>query len=106
MILVVISINLFNTWQKNQQINQEINGLTQEIENLEKSNLEAKRLIEYFNSDAYIEEKARIDLGLQKAGEKVVVVPNTTSNAKNSEKSTEKPKDYSNPQKWWQYFFK
>ena len=65
-ILVFTAVNLAGNWQKNRQVNQEITGLEQEIGELEKNNLELKELIQYFNSTAYIEEKARLDLGLKK----------------------------------------
>ena len=63
-------------------------------------------MVDYFNSTAYIEEKARVDLGLKKEGEKVVVIADSAKNklAQNkTEAAAEKPK--TNPQKWWQYFF-
>jgi cell division protein FtsB len=110
LILIIITVGYLQNWRKNHQINQEINSLNQEITDLERNNLETKKLIEYFNSDAYIEEKARIDLGLKKEGEKVVVAHNQaltekdTSTQKNdSEKQNEPP---TIPQKWWFYFFK
>ncbi|MFA5022622.1 MAG: septum formation initiator family protein [Patescibacteria group bacterium] len=105
-ILIIIAVNLIQTWKKNREINQEIGGLNQQIQDLEKNNLEAKKLIEYLNSDAYIEEKARMDLGLKKEGEKVIIVSNTSVDT-NSDSSTdlEKQKTISNPKKWWRYFF-
>ncbi len=106
-ILIATGLNLYKSRLKKSQINQEIIGLQGEIQNLEKQNLELNELIEYFNSDAYIEERARINLGLKKEGEKVVILPEiqkvgdkiqVLGETENSEKS--------NPKKWWDYFFK
>lgn len=107
-VLLFLAINLAKSGLKSQEISQEIVSLEQEIQKLEKNNLEVKELIEYFNSTAYIEEKARIDLGLKKEGEKVVIVDDLInkktfdSNPTTDREGTE----LSNPQKWWQYFFK
>ncbi|HLC89824.1 MAG: hypothetical protein A3J65_00845 [Candidatus Buchananbacteria bacterium RIFCSPHIGHO2_02_FULL_45_11b] len=104
--LVFIIMNFSRGFQKNRQINREIGGLKAEIGQLEKDNLELKQMVDYFNSTAYIEEKARVDLGLKKEGEKVVVIADSAKNklAQNkTEAAAEKPK--TNPQKWWQYFF-
>lgn len=111
-ILIFLSINLFKTWQKNNQVNQEIAALEQEINNLEQGNLKMKELIEYFNSNAYIEEKARVDLGLQKQGEKVVIVNNNLNGdlqnlniSQDENEGKNEKKELNNPQKWLKYFF-
>jgi len=106
-VLIFIIINLAKSGQKSQKINQEIVGLEQEIKNIEKNNLDLKELIEYFNSTAYIEEKARIDLGLKKEGEKVVVISDfAQGETPKSKISNGEEKELSNPQKWWRYLFK
>lgn len=107
-ILLVVGVGLAKSWQRGNGINQEISGLGSSIKNLEKDNLELKELIEYFNSDAYIEEKARIDLGLRKAEEKVVIVGNQRKqglNNLNKNISETNVENLSNPEKWWVYFF-
>ena len=108
-ILVFTAVNLAGNWQKNRQVNQEITGLEQEIGELEKNNLELKELIQYFNSTAYIEEKARLDLGLKKEGEKVVIASGQTSQvgwpSDPSPQAEATKTTLSNLEKWWQYFF-
>ena len=108
-ILVFTAVNLAGNWQKNRQVNQEITGLEQEIGELEKNNLELKELIQYFNSTAYIEEKARLDLGLKKEGEKVVIASGQANQVAQpsdpSPQAEEKKTTLSNLEKWWQYFF-
>lgn len=107
-ILVFVGTNLAKSWQKNNQINQEVAGLEENIQQLEKDSLELKELVEYFNSQAYIEEKARIDLGLKKVGEKVVIVTNSRGknlSAQIPDQAAPQQLITSNPQRWWQYFF-
>jgi len=109
-ILVLVVINLAKSWTQTHQINQEIAGLEEEIVNLEQNNLGLKQLIEYFNSDAYIEEKARLDLGLKKEGEKLVIVADQNTEQKDNQKNlsedeAEQKQNNSNPKKWWHYFF-
>lgn len=107
-ILIFITLNLSQNYSKNKEVNEEIASLRQEISDLEQENLQFQELINYFNSDAYIEEKARIDLGLKKQGEQVVVVTGDISEqiAQQTEgiaKTTNSNK--SNPEKWWDHFF-
>ena len=110
-ILIFILVSIFTAWQKSSKINQEIASLETEIQDIEKNNLETTKLIEYFNSDVYIEEKARVDLGLKKEGEKVVVIPELLKQEMAELENAEKTKlslniqPKSNPTKWWQHFF-
>jgi len=107
-ILLIIGFGLTKSWQRDSEVNQEITGLNSSIRDLEKDNLELKELVEYFNSDAYIEEKARIDLGLKKAEEKVVIVSNQREGGVNNVEenfSRINTNNLSNPEKWWLYFF-
>lgn len=109
-ILIFIAFTFIQGWRRTSQVDQEIAGLGQEINTLEQDNLEFQELIEYFNSDAYIEEKARLDLGLKKDGENVVVV-NTNEEVDQieepslSEYITQNTEE-TNLQRWWSLFFK
>ncbi|OGY42932.1 MAG: hypothetical protein A2729_02650 [Candidatus Buchananbacteria bacterium RIFCSPHIGHO2_01_FULL_39_14] len=109
-VLILLGVNFINSWIKNNKINQEISSLKTEIGNVETNNTRLKNLIEYFNSNAYIEEKARRDLGLKLKGERVIVVNDnkTASNPMKSEGSqiARSETNLNNPQKWWLYFFK
>jgi hypothetical protein len=80
--------------------------LQNQIQTLEKDNSNLKELVTYLNSNAYIEEKARVDLGLKKAGEKVVVVNDLPTDEISEANKNEEQKNLSNSQKWWKYFFK
>ena len=107
-ILIFILINFFSGWQKRQTIDQDISGMQNEIINLQEGNTKLKKLIEYFNSTAYIEEKARLDLGLKKAGENVVLVDQQNQDlnlAANGAIDSGENQNIINPIKWWRYFF-
>src|SRR3989339_584186 len=97
-ILLVIVINFIRNWQTGRSIDSEISELQNTATTLDQENAQFKQLIEYFNSSAYVEERARIDLGLKKRGEKVVIVPSefASSTPSTIEQSSEK----SNVQKW------
>lgn len=106
-ILMIIGLGLAKSWQRGSEVSQEITGLNSSIRDLEKDNLELKELVEYFNSDAYIEEKARIDLGFKKAEEKVVIVSKQREGVFSNDENFTKTNtnNLSNPEKWWLYFF-
>jgi len=108
-ILIFFIYNYTKTWIQSSEINKEIVSIESNINNLEDKNVKLQELIEYFNSTAYIEERARRDLGLKKEGEKVAIVNNQNikeiSPSKNK-KTTTSSAQSSNPAKWWNYFFK
>lgn len=107
-ILVLFVYNYVKNWGQNNEVNQEITSLENNIQNLEQDNAKLEELIEYFNSTAYIEERARRDLGLKKDGEKVVIITNQNDRKLPTISQPEEIKDQtniSNPKKWWDYFF-
>lgn len=65
-ILVLFTLALGRRVVERHKINQEIKNLDQEIKKLESHNTELAKLAEYLNTDLYIEEAARVKLGLQK----------------------------------------
>jgi len=109
-VLIFIAVNFSKNWTRDNEVKEEIKGLKQKIQTLQKDNLELSELIEYLNSTAYLEEKARTDLGLKKEGEKTLIIPDSEINEKylNSITTTEVGHEsgpVSNPRKWWIYFF-
>ena len=107
LVLIFGGISFYKSWSRSKAVNDEIAQLQTNIRNLEQDNKDFQELIEYFNSDAYIEERARTDLGLKKDGEKVAVVPKTeeTEATTVSKTSVSNNSELTNPQKWWNYFF-
>jgi len=107
-IVVLIAISLAKNMNKRYLAQQEMNQLEEEISKLENKNSELKNLIEYFESDQFIEEKARLNLGFKKRGENVVVISDIYEDRfeKMNNGNEKKEKEYfTNPQKWWRHFF-
>lgn len=90
---------------KRYQVDKEIKKLETEISKLGESNRQLSDLLQYLNTDFFAEREARLKLGLQKPGEKVVVIPDKGSSMANSSEKEYNKKELSNPQKWWRYFF-
>ena len=104
-ILLVIVVNFVRNWRTSRSIDTEIADLQSTATALEQQNVEFRQLIEYFNSSAYVEERARIDLGLKKRGEKVIIVPDQSESLAHdpvNQSLTER----SNARKWLDYFFR
>ncbi len=113
-ILVFFSLSLGKRIFEQRKIDQDIKNLEEEIKVLESRNSELLKLIDYLNTNLYIEEAARLKLGLQKPGESVVIVPNEflQQEKKNEERKEDSSfsertiLEKSNAVKWWDYFFK
>lgn len=112
-VLVAASLALARVITRKLEINQEIANLENKIQNLENQNLELTDLINYLQTEEFEEEVARLQLGLKKPGEKVVVIsPAATGSIEFvQEPGTEDtsadgdPDKIPNPIKWWRYFF-
>lgn len=81
-------------------VDERIAGLRQQVSSLEQEQVHLDELLKYFDSDAYAEEKARLEFGLAKPGEAVVVVPESRVAANVRTRSSS-----SNLVRWWRYFF-
>jgi len=116
-IIVLISFPLVKNLRQRHRINQEIEQLNKEIANLETRNVNLKELLGYLESDQFVEEQARLNLGFKKQGEEVVVIkdenkqiPSGQINDKDNNLSgSENEPQYKSAnclQRWWRYFFK
>ncbi|MEK7164316.1 MAG: septum formation initiator family protein [Patescibacteria group bacterium] len=117
--VLVLGYFAFNVGQemfKKHNIETEISHLENEINKLEKDKNDLNDLLSYVQTDAFVEQEAREKLNLAKAGESLVLLPESdatpegeaqTENsatplaAANQDASAKK----SNLAKWWQYFF-
>lgn len=123
-VLALIILPFYRNYRQSHGINQEISDLENEIDHYEKKNQELKKMVDYLKSDQFAEEQARLNMGMKKPGEEVVVIkdlpsaetaPSQTEEAKPSGANQvfnipglEKPnpeKGESNIQKWADYFF-
>ncbi|MCK4744759.1 septum formation initiator family protein [Candidatus Parcubacteria bacterium] len=106
-ITAVLGWRMYGEHESNKLIDNEIEGLKQEIKDLENSSEEFSKLIEYFDSDIFIEKEAREKFGLKKEGEQVIVVPKEVGIDNKSQDYLINNKETKKffPKLWWEYFF-
>ena len=114
-VIILISWPFAKNALKQYRINREISELKQEIAALQNKNVDLKNFVSYLTSDQFAEEQARLNLGLVKPGEELLVIKtekaapvsssNTIFNIPGYEQPALKLKS-SNPRKWIDYFLK
>ena len=101
------------------QVNQEIDELEDEINRLDKKNQELENLIEYLETDQFVDRQAREGLNFKKPGEEVVVIKDGSSQAQlatsgqavrdaygiSGSYTGNRQQQATNPGRWWRYFF-
>jgi cell division protein FtsB len=73
-ILIAIIFPLVKSVSQKRAVEQEILEMKQENETYRNKNQELKEMIDYLQSDISLEEQARLNLGLKKPNEDVVVI--------------------------------
>ncbi len=99
-IFIISSFELINEVGRRYKFDQQIKQQQKQIETLQQQNGDLSNLIQYLNTNQFVEEEARKKLGLSKSGESVVVFP-STSTAPVATSSTSQ----SHVSMWWNYFF-
>jgi len=102
--LLLVIIPLAKTYSQKRLVEKEIADVQQEISNFENTNQELKDMIAYLESDQSLEEQARLNLNLKKAGEEVIIIEDKDLQKLQAEE-TENEESVSNFVKWWRYFF-
>lgn len=111
-LLLLISIPLARNVSKKYDIDSEVHALENEIAGLQTKNLELEKLINDYSSTDFVEEIARLNLGLKKEGEEVLIVKRDDNNIKVNDIATNNEirfagdKKENNPNKWFRYFLK
>lgn len=77
-VLGLLLSSLFNVLNKKSAIDEEINALKTEAARAQSQNSEFKQMIQYLQSDQFVEEQAKLKMGLRREGEKVAVVTNAS----------------------------
>lgn len=106
--IIIFSVGISKRIARRHQINKETEELQAEIDALVKNGNELNEFLAYLNSNDFLEEEARIKLGLKKDGEQIVIINNKSEDVK----TINSPRIYrsaelvqkSNPQKWRDYF--
>jgi cell division protein FtsB len=104
-VALLVAFSYARAYYQDFAIRQEISRLESEVNRLEYKKLESFELLKYVSSDAYVEEKGRVEFNLKKPGEQVLVIPEETTLPGTGTTSQEnQDKDLKNPVKWWYYF--
>lgn len=105
-VVLLILFSLAQEMNRRLQIQREVTRLTEEVNVMEKHIIELEQLNEYFKTADYKERLAREQLNFRAPGEKVVLIPESSSQT--VAKAAEKKEDTgptSIPLKWWYTFF-
>ena len=105
LISIAICFPLVRSISKKRIVEKEIAEMKAENEAYANRSKELREVIDYLQSDASLEEQARLNLGLKKSNEAVVVVSRQTS--KSTTTSVSEIEDRTtNWRRWINYFFK
>lgn len=99
-IFIISAFELINEVGRRYKVDREIKDQQQQIEALKKQNGDLSNLIQYLNTNDFVEEEARKKLGLSKSGESTVVFTNTSTAPVIASTTQE-----TNANRWWNYFF-
>jgi cell division protein FtsB len=102
-LFIFIFLGLAKGMIKSHNVNAEVDHLQAEISRLDKQNQDFEQLVKYLNTDTFIEQEAKLKLGLKKENENLVIIPDSAFPANKDNAGKEENK--SNPAKWWAYFF-
>ncbi len=100
---VLVGYGLVKATIRRVEIEREIAILKEEINEHRSKSEQLTKLLDKLGTEEYREWQARVQLGLQKPGETVVVIQNQSTEDKIT---TEISNTKSNWQRWWEYFFK
>ena len=105
-IIIYLSINVYREIKQRVEVRREISNLKMEIENLDNENNKLGELIEYFETEEYVESISREKLGYKKPGEKIIIFTEEDSDSiLNIEREREELEKGPNIKLWWNYFF-
>jgi len=107
-VLLVVGVSTVRESYRGWTVDHEISALEGKAQALEGRKMELGQLAARMQEPSYVEREARSKLGLQKPGEKVVVLEgvSATHTVWNIDVvAVAQPADtMSNPDRWWQYF--
>lgn len=104
--LLVVGFGIVKSAIRRAEIEREIAALRREIDEHRLKAEQLNKLIEYLGTEEYLEREARLQLGLQKPGENVVIIPASDNSADITAKQPPlSGQELSNWRRWWNYFF-
>ncbi|MEI6835999.1 MAG: septum formation initiator family protein [Candidatus Falkowbacteria bacterium] len=105
LIIVAISFPLVRSTSQRKMIEQEISDIKKDNEAYRNKSQDLKNMIDYLQSDISLEEQARLNLGLKKPNEAVIVINQVKSTEVASSTVPEESR-VTNWRLWLHYFFK
>lgn len=106
-ILIIVSSSYIKVVLQKTAVEKEITDLKNEKEKLEANNSYLSGLLDYFASESYKEREMRLKFGMQKPGERVIIISREgeKANPENPPNDSADNSKFSNLKKWWNYFF-
>lgn len=112
-IVVVITSSAIKEALRRVETQKEIAVLEQEVQSMQQRNTEIQDTIALLQTSSYHDKEARVKLGVQKEGERVIILPGQQPNSdmhlpqeeqQNVQNDSPNPVE-SNPQKWIHFFW-
>ncbi len=107
--LLIVGVSTARETYQEWKVDQEIKAMQSQVESLEGKKLQLTDLVQKLNAPDALDKEARARLGLQKPGEKVIVLKGLDATASvrgaSAPPSTDADASVSNPGKWFHYFF-
>jgi cell division protein FtsB len=98
--------SLGNEVAQGKKVSSNLNDLQTKIASLQKQNQDYGDILSRLNSPGFVDKEARLKLGYQKPGERVLLLKDgVTTAAVDNSRADNGTSGLSNPQKWWRYFF-
>lgn len=98
--------SLGNEVAQGKKVSSNLNDLQTKIASLQKQNRDYGDILTRLNSPGFVDKEARLKLGYQKPGERVLLLKDgVTTAAVDRSSADDSVSGLSNPQKWWRYFF-
>lgn len=105
-VVILIVFSLAQEANRRWQAQTQIRELQSQVDNMQKHLVELQQLNEYFRTNDYRERIAREQLNYRAPGEKVVLIPETSTPNQQAAALKEEPAaSVSTPLKWWYLFF-
>lgn len=105
LMIVAVSFPLFRSISQRKMVEQEIADMKKDNEAYRNKSQELKQMIDYLESDISLEEQARLNLGLKKPNE-VVVVVNRQKATETASSTVMEDSRVANWLRWIHYFVK
>ena len=118
-VLALFAVPLTKNWRQKRAIDKEVAELEQQVKDYEHKNSSLKQVLDYMQSDEFVEREARTKLNYKKPGEQVTVIQNLPG-SENAQPSSvvsffdippappepHDPRLLGNTERWLNYFFK